>query len=322
MPPLLAALPIIAKGAAAVSAIKGGVDAFSGGGSRKGTQPFQAFDPPFSNISTPGFNLALGGAPSLTRKGFNPLTAERGLTGQIEGLRSRLQSALPRSIASSRTAVRGGLSRSELLRSDIGALRSTLTPGFGRLSEERQKSIRDARDEAVGNLRESLSRRRVLGSSFADDAQARTELAFGRESGLAAAETFQQEALLQGDLLSLDAQTLGQQAQFLALDIGLNEQEANVFSQELQASRLILDTLQTTINRQLQELGVSGNIANGLNAVIADALSASTLAEIESGRARGESIANIGKSAGSLAKGISDIIGLFGDTGSSGQGRG
>ncbi len=319
MPPILAALPAIATGVSSVAAIAGGIKALSGGGGtagRIGSQPFQAFAPPFRSIRTPSFNLALGGAPSLTRRGFDPSQLEGQIVSGTEGIQSRLRAQLPGSIATSRAGVQTGLSRSESLRSDIASLREGLTPGFGRLSEERQQAIKDARDEAVGNLRESLSRRRVLGSSFADDAVSRTELAFGREAGLAAAETFQQEALLQGNLLALDSQALGQQSQLLALDIGLNEQEARVFSQEMEATRLILDTLQTTINRQLQELGVSGNIANGINAIISDALRSTTLAEIETGRARGEAIANIGPSATAFSKSLGDVLGLFG--GSSG----
>ena len=323
-------LPPIAAGIGAVAGIVGGVKSIFGGGgttaSRIGSQPFQAFAPPFRSIRTPSFNLALGGAPTLSRTGFDPSALESQLVGGTQDIQSRLREQLPGSIAASRAGVQTGLSRSESLRSDIASLREGLEPGFGRLSEERQQAIRDARDEAVGNLRESLSRRRVLGSSFADDAVSRTELAFGREPGLAAAETFQQEALLQGNLLALDSQALGQQSQLLALDIGLNEQEARVFSQEMEASRLILETLQTTINRQLQELGISGNIANGVNALISDALRSTTLAEIETGRARGEAIANIGPSATAFSKSLEDILNLFGgssgdDSGSS-SGRG
>lgn len=316
MPPLLAALPVIATAATAGAAIFGAGKAIFGGGGttagRIGSQPFQAFAPPFSSIRTPSFNLALGSAPSLTRTGFDPSQLEGRIVSGVEGIQSRLRAQLPASIAASRAGVQTGLSRSELLRSDIASLRESLTPGFGRLSEERQQAIKDARDEAVGNLRESLSRRRVLGSSFADDAVSRTELAFGREAGLAAAETFQQEALLQGNLLALDSQALGQQSQLLALDIGLNEQEARVFSQEMEATRIILSTVQTTINRQLQELGISGNIANGINAIISDALRSTTLAEIETGRARGEAIANIGPSATAFSKSLEDILNLFG----------
>lgn len=305
-------LPALAKGVGAAIGIVGGVKSIFGGGSKKATQPFQAFKPPFSSIRTPSFNLALGGAPSLTRRGFQPSELEARLVSDVDSLTGRLRDVLPESIAASRGGIQEGLSRSQLLRSDIASLRESLTPGFGRLSEERQKAIRDARDEAVGNLRESLSRRRVLGSSFADDAVSRTELAFGREAGLAAAETFQQEALLQGNLLALDAEALGQQTQLLALDIGLNEQEARVFSQELESTRVILEVLQTTITRQLQELGISGNIANGLNAIIADALQSSTLAEIEGGRARGEAIANLGPSTTAFTKSLGDLLKSFG----------
>ena len=83
----------------------------------------------------------------------------------------------------------------------IGALRPMVAPGFSQLRESlgrnrdaRLASIEDARSRATGDLRENLSRRRVLGSSFAGDALSRTDAEFQRERDRVIAETGVQEA--------------------------------------------------------------------------------------------------------------------------------
>lgn len=75
---------------------------------------------------------------------------------------------------------------------EISNIRKQFIPGLGRLTQTRLGLIGNARDRAIGNLRENLSRRRVLGSSFAGDALSRAELEFAQEQ-----DRVQQEALLQ-----------------------------------------------------------------------------------------------------------------------------
>ena len=60
----------------------------------------------------------------------------------------------------------GGLSTDEAA---YGDLLSQITPGFGRLSNARRDEIERAAQKGVGNLRDQLARRRVAGSSFAND---------------------------------------------------------------------------------------------------------------------------------------------------------
>lgn len=77
--------------------------------------------------------------------------------------------------------------------SDIADLRGRVRPGFGELTEARVQAIRNRRRRTVGNLRENLQRRRVLGSSFGQDALARAEAEFAREEAEARAKSFLQE---------------------------------------------------------------------------------------------------------------------------------
>jgi hypothetical protein len=76
---------------------------------------------------------------------------------------------------------------------EIAGLRPKVAPGFSDLRAARLGEIENARTAAVGNLRDNLARRRVLGSSFGADAVARTEAEFADKKSRAAAETFLQE---------------------------------------------------------------------------------------------------------------------------------
>lgn len=83
----------------------------------------------------------------------------------------------------------------------IGALREQVTPGFGRLTQSRLQQVENARKKSIGNLRENLQRRRVLGSSFAGDALSRAESQFGEQAEQVAAESFLQELELSQQLI-------------------------------------------------------------------------------------------------------------------------
>ena len=66
---------------------------------------------------------------------------------------------------------------------------------LGRQRTTRLGQIETERTRALGDLRENLARRRVLGSSFAQDALSRGEAEFTRQKDVALSEIGQQEAL-------------------------------------------------------------------------------------------------------------------------------
>lgn len=84
---------------------------------------------------------------------------------------------------------------------EFRGLRADVKPGFGRLTRSRVEAIRGAGQRAVGNLREELAKRRVLGSTFASREIASTEAEFGRQEEFARAESFLQELGLTGELI-------------------------------------------------------------------------------------------------------------------------
>lgn len=75
----------------------------------------------------------------------------------------------------------------------INALLGQVNPGFGKLTEARVGAIDSARERTTSDLRDSLARRRIAGSSFANDSIARTEAEFGQAEAQARAESFLEE---------------------------------------------------------------------------------------------------------------------------------
>lgn len=94
--------------------------------------------------------------------------------------------------------------------SAFGRLREQVAPGFGRLTDSRVQAVQDARRKAIGNLRDNLSRRRVLGSSFGADALSRAEAEFGKAEGDVRAQSFLEE--LDATTSLLDRQTQAHRA--------------------------------------------------------------------------------------------------------------
>lgn len=84
---------------------------------------------------------------------------------------------------------------------ELGILRSKVAPGISELRASRLAEIDSARDRSIGDLRENLQRRRVLGSSFGADAISRAESEFGAARAKVAGETFLQELELSNQFI-------------------------------------------------------------------------------------------------------------------------
>ena len=90
---------------------------------------------------------------------------------------------------------------SEERATEFRGLRADVRPGFGRLTQSRVQAIRNAGRRTVGNLRSELQKRRVLGSSFAQNQITGTEVEFAQQEERARAESFLQELALTGELI-------------------------------------------------------------------------------------------------------------------------
>ena len=147
------------------------------GGGKQVTAPIQNFQP--IGIQAGGFDL--------TKQGNNIVggsTAQRlGLVGDLSGAFGRQAGEL----SALKARVAPGFS-------DI---RSRLGASLAATRQARLSSIGDARQRALGDLRENLSRRRILGSSFGQDALSRGEAEFARQEQDVLADVGQREAELQ-----------------------------------------------------------------------------------------------------------------------------
>jgi len=81
-----------------------------------------------------------------------------------------------------------------------GGMLPLVSPGFGALTKAAVDSINNAKSVAIGNLRDNLQRRSVMGSSFGQDALTRANAEFGQQENQARASSFLQELALTNQL--------------------------------------------------------------------------------------------------------------------------
>ncbi len=276
-------------------------------------QPLQQFQP--FGTSTPGFTgIFQDGNFNLTR---NPLfnQALSGLSGGFQ-------------------------QQADFLRSDI---LPQVEPGIGGLTTSRLAQIEDSRRRAIGNLRDNLARRRVLGSSFATDAIARAEVEFARESERVAAESFLQELDLktqiaerafqleqqkfqtnieqlnfEGELGARIAEsaTRAEAANNAALSellAGLAQAEANVLSASAQGTGDFIGDILTSL---LGSGGATG-VASGLGGLLGGTGTAAGTAAGTVGSALGGALGTAGTAAlgSAIGSNLGGAAGTFGTLG-------
>lgn len=95
--------------------------------------------------------------------------------------------------------------------SDLGAVRDQTSGAFGAMAQAGRDAFANKSRQAIGNLRENLTRRRVMGSSFASDALARTEREFAQGEAQFLAETKAKELEMQTNLINQQAQAAAQE---------------------------------------------------------------------------------------------------------------
>jgi hypothetical protein len=154
------------------AAVTAGSSLFSSlfGGKKDATAPLQNFTPP--GINAGGLSATFGGG------NYNVTSSaeRRGLVGDIASTFGANADA-------------------------IAGLRAQVAPGVSGLRASRLAEIEGARSSAIGNLRDNLARRRVLGSSFGADTISRAEAEFAKEKERVAAESFMQELELTNQLV-------------------------------------------------------------------------------------------------------------------------
>lgn len=134
---------------------------------------------------------------------------------------------------------------SNLLRSGAGELtgiRNLVSPGFSAFREAGLSSIRNRARSSIGNLRENLARRRVSGSSFAEDAVIRAEAEFAQEEAeFASAATLQELDVftqLTQQITNQQVAAVERQIQELNLQLDVGLQLAGAATQSLTAASI------------------------------------------------------------------------------------
>ena len=201
------------------------------------------FSSPFYNLNNGVLTAKPGAASPLDyRKMLSGLQGDQaGYMGLRAGLRP-IQSAV------------SGVS------SNLSSLYGELRPGFGRLTEARVKTIRDAAAAAVGDLRTQMQQRNVLGSSFAADAEARTKLAFTQQEEQARAESIVQETALSTEILQKQLATQ-------AVALGISEEDRAIMMQSAQNYLSQANVLNQQITTELNQIGLSGQITNQVSQI-------------------------------------------------------
>lgn len=173
----------IAGGLASGAASAGLGSLFGGGGGGGGgagtPTPVSGTPGTASLIRTPGFRT--------TREGVGRTVLER------RGVTNQALQRLNRLVGEQSGALTGLLEQ--------------VRPGFSQIREARLGAIENARTRAISNLSENLQRRRVLGSSFGQDALSRAEAEFGQAEAEAEAASFLEELDVTNRLLEQRFQT-------------------------------------------------------------------------------------------------------------------
>ena len=114
---------------------------------------------------------------------------------------------------------------------NLGNLRGLVTPGQGLFTNAVRDIFGSARRRSIGNLRDSLARRRVLGSSFAADAIGRREATIDQAERAALAEANLAEIDANFRILQSENQALIQEASQQLQNLNLEAEIAANISQ-------------------------------------------------------------------------------------------
>jgi hypothetical protein len=141
---------------------------------------------------------------------------------------------------------------------DLDNLRDELTPGFSAVRAVRSAEIANARTRAVGNLRRSLSQRRVLGSSFGEASLASTEREFAEAQASTAAQSFLEELDANQRILALETAQINESLTRELSELGI------AAGQTAQLAQLNSANAQFVAQMKAQEAAARGSGLGGL----------------------------------------------------------
>ena len=262
-----------------------------------------------------GNTFAIGRSPALKRQLGRVRAGFRGQAGAFRDRAAAIRGQIPKlqGIRGELSALKPGLAG---LRGDIRDLRGEVRPGFGRLTRSRVEELRGLRGRAVGNLREELSRRRVLGSSFAAREIGALESEFARQEDQIRAESFMQEMEATNQLIQQELGIFGMEGDIASQEFAMAMQEAGLVDLSHQSLISAFDSSIASAQAMLAQSNMEANLAAGLSATASQLINQNLTAQAEAQAAHEAGAAEfLGTVIGAFAPDLSGIFGGDDDDG-------
>lgn len=201
---------------------------------------------------------------------------------------------------------------------DIGNLRQQWAPGSSALRTSLMSALQNNRTQALGNLRDNLAQRRVLGSSFAQNSLATADQEYQQKIQEVQAQTFMQELQAQQQLIQ--QQYTAARGQFqtgldemnleagMAADLTGRATSAMASAATTQA-QLDLNAKTASLNAQEFNAGQNANYASGFGKFLGSAFGG-PLSSAVSGI--GSSISSSLAGSSLASSGVGDVMASLG----------
>jgi hypothetical protein len=160
------------------------------------------------------------------------------------------------------------------LGNNYGDLRSMVAPGFNDMLKARLNSFGDTATKAIGDLRQNLQSRRILGSSFGQDTIGRLNAEFGRQKDTIVADNYLKSLDASTQLLKQQYEAWNQAFQTnlaeLNLEAGVAQQMGSKGADILAQNARTTATLETDVNKANNAADIG--LASGLGGFAGRAL--------------------------------------------------
>ena len=145
------------------------------------------------------------------------------------------------------------------LAGDVRSMRPLVAPGMSQLRDARLARVEDARQRSASTLKDSLARRNVMGSSFANQDLTNLDAEFGRLAADQAGQSFLEEMAMTQGLIDREAQMGINAAQMLEAQLG-GEMKATGAATDVLGSELGARGTALGIGRDTASTGLSGDL--------------------------------------------------------------
>lgn len=137
----------------------------------------------------------------------------------------------------------------------LSGLAGQIAPGYSALRQAQLSQINLNRNAAINNLSQNLQNRRVMGSSFAQDAINRTAAQYNQDQANTIAQTYLQELSAQNNLINQQYAAANNSFQTSLNEMNLEAGVASDLTSKASSSMASLAGLQSQLNAQAAQGG-------------------------------------------------------------------